>query len=140
MKTLLVLLACLALPACGEDAPPPDDPRVLDMYDPAAAGELDRMVLDRMRAAGADLSKPTDVRWYLYFPTKPAAQLFMGKARVAGWKADLSEGETPESWLCQCSREAVPSLRRIAAMRKELATCAVGLKPKIDGWEAAITK
>jgi hypothetical protein len=110
------------------------------MYDPAVAGEGDRLVLAHMQRAGADLSKPTDVRWYVYFPTKPAAQLFMGKARVAGWKVALERGETADAWLCTCSRDAVPSLAAVADMRRQLATCAVGLEPRIDGWEAAITK
>ena len=140
MRFLLIALALLCLTACGDEGTATQaDVEILDHYDPTVAGEGDRKVLEQMQQAGADLSKPTDVRWYVYFEAKPAAETFKGKAQAAGWKVELLPGED-DQWLCRCSRDAVPSLAGVAAMRAELAACAGDLEAEIDGWEAAITK
>ena len=142
MRLLVALtLACVLLGAgCGEESSPEPEMKVLDTYDSSDDDAGDRLVLEHMREAGADFSKPTDVRWYIYFPGESAARGFAEKAAAGGWKVELSRGEGERPWLCRCSRDARPSLETILGMRRDFAGWAEGLDADIDGWEAAITK
>ena len=135
---LLLCISLIVLAACGEE----DGSRfqVIETYDALDEAEGDRKVLDQMRKMGSDLAKPTDVRWYVYVPTKSDAETLATNARGQGWRVDLDESATGDNWLCLCSRDAAPNPETIAAMRSELAACAETPDVDIDGWEAAITK
>ncbi|MDJ0521224.1 MAG: ribonuclease E inhibitor RraB [Planctomycetota bacterium] len=144
-----VIFACVVavgvlVAGCGDDATTDGGSdtghEILDRYDPSVPGEGDRKVLEQMKKAGADMSKPTDIRWYVYMPRTADAQAYAAKAREAGWKVEVDEGADENSWLCLCSRDAVPSLETIGKMKAQLASFAGGTEIDIDGWEAAITK
>jgi hypothetical protein len=89
-----------------------------------------------LREHGSDLSKPTDIRWFVYFPTQATARAFAGKAHEAGYRTEVRRSR--RQWLCIASRDAVPSLKRIRAMETELGARARAVGGEVDGWEAAV--
>ena len=135
-----LVLCLLLLIGCGDERSGGVDATVLETYDPGDEADGDRRVLEQLERAGADLTKETDVRWYVYFAEKRQVSQFNECVRGQGWTTSIELGARPGSWGCICSRDAVPSLATIAEMRSRLAACAEGLDADIDGWEAAVTK
>jgi hypothetical protein len=136
-RALLALLLLVAS-GCGEGREEQGALQVLET--PADGEDGDVLVLKHMREAGADLTRATDVRWYVYFPSQVGAETFARVARDDGWTVDVRPGADDESWLALCSRDAIVSLETIRAQRAQFAAWSAGLDADIDGWEAAITK
>ncbi|MBV8223166.1 MAG: ribonuclease E inhibitor RraB, partial [Candidatus Eremiobacteraeota bacterium] len=111
---------------------------------PVVAGDTaDLATLDGMRHAGADLSKPTEISHYLYFPTKDLADQAAVDLRSQGYKVTV---DTPamvrpnEAWLAQATQTVVPSIDYLHKTRVELTALAAKLGGTYDGWEAAVKK
>jgi hypothetical protein len=99
----------------------------------------DEQTLAALRAAGADLSKPTEVNFYLYLPTEGHAHSVAGVARREGYAADVqppTEGYT--TWLCRLTRIMPPHAAEIARATARLEALATSLGGEYDGWEAAV--
>lgn len=100
----------------------------------------DEQTLAALARAGADLSKPTEVNFYLYLPTEGHAQAAAEVARREGYTADVqppTEGYT--TWLCLLSRVMVPHGADIEAARVRFEELAGSFGGEFDGWEAAVT-
>lgn len=99
----------------------------------------DEETLAALRAAGADLSKPTEVNFYLYLPTEGHAQSAADVARREGYAAVVrppTEGYT--TWLCRLTRIMPPHAAEIARATARLEELATSLGGEYDGWEAAV--
>jgi Regulator of ribonuclease activity B len=106
-----------------------------------ATHPLDRETLDAMKASGADLSKPTEVIFYLYVPSRAAAEKAAAELGRAGYDAELRPPLPDyDEWLCCATLEMVPSVEGIDRSRTTLDALAKRLGGDFDGWEAAITK
>ena len=110
------------------------------MTAPIGSGEADAQTLLALRNAGADLTKPTEVNFYLYFPTREAAERAADSARTPSFTAKVGEGADGKSWLCRVSGEMVPSESAIRAASTRLQALAATLGGEYDGWEAAVTR
>ena len=135
-RVLVPLLVVLVLAGCGGDQKAEFE--IVDRYETEDEG--DRLTLEHMRKVGADLSKETDVRWYVYFPEKASARKFGTKARAEGWTVEVDDEARDGQWLALCSRTTVPSMESLANMRAALEGLAEGLNADLDGWEAAVRK
>lgn len=141
-----LLLAALAGAACGRNQPqsPQEEAGLQDRPDAVTIQTLttdddeDAEALKHLSREGSDLSKVTDVRWYVYVPDEKAAVALAAGARTLGYEVDVRTSETQR--LCICARNAVPTLERIRAMEQELDALATPLKGYVDGWEAAVQR
>ena len=102
--------------------------------------EGDRQVLDQMRQAGADLSKPTEVNFYLYFKDRAAAERALPEASDGALTASVQPVANSDSWLCLVSGTLVPDEAVIHATVVRLLGLAQRYGGDYDGWEAAITQ
>ena len=107
---------------------------------PIGSAEADAQTLLALRNAGADLTKPTEVRFYLYFPTPDGAARAANSAGTLGFTAKVTEGADGKSWLCLVSGEMVPSESAIRGASTRLQALAGTLGGEYDGWEAAVTR
>jgi hypothetical protein len=102
--------------------------------------EADRQTLEALRNAGADLSKPTHVLYYLYFPTQDVA----ARAQLSGTTPELPATVRPAAsgggWLVLFEGSLVPSESTIHGHTKRLSALAGSLGGEYDGWEAKITR
>lgn len=137
---LLVLLAALSCTACGEPEVARVDVREPKGTTPSKATELDRQVVAHMTSRGANLSKPTDIRWFVYFTARKPAEAFADLAAGGGWTIEKSHDADDGLWLVRCNRDAIVSLESVPAMRNQLNAWAESRGGEIDGWEAAIQK
>ena len=135
---LLVLITAIALIARARRSPNPN--RIADVKGGIGSLEGDRQVLAQMREAGGDLSKPTEVNFYLYFKDRPAADSAAAHAGAGPLVATVRRGADASSWLCLVSGQMVPDEAAIHSTAVRLLALARQYGGEYDGWEAAITK
>ena len=100
--------------------------------------EADAATLRALRDAGADLTKETEVNFYLYFPTREAAQRAAEQARTPSFTATVRKGALGDSWLCFVTAQMVPSESAIRSAATRLQAVAASNGGEYDGWEAAV--
>jgi hypothetical protein len=100
----------------------------------------DKQVLQQLRKAGADLTKATEVNYYLYFPDSVTASHAADSARAFGFDAEVRDGRGRAEWLCLATKNMIPDTIAIFAATKELSDLTRSLHGEYDGWEAALTK
>ncbi|MBW3569533.1 MAG: ribonuclease E inhibitor RraB [Gemmatimonadetes bacterium] len=98
----------------------------------------DSLVIEQLRAAGADLDQATEVVVYLYFPSKDAAVAAAQQVREMGFPGMRVSASADDSWACIGSRQMVPELGTIRELSRGLERLANALGGEYDGWEAAV--
>ena len=94
-----------------------------------------QVVLDSLKDAGSDLSKPHDVDFTFYFPDVASAQRFITKAGGGPpYEFELSDGE----FRVQITRTFIPTLADIEKTSADLAALAKNEGGEFDGWGAAV--
>jgi len=103
-----------------------------------------RDVFRALREVGVDAAQPTEVSYYLYFPTLRAAE--SASAQVAALRIDapklavrIERAAMGTAWLCLVTTHAIPSERAIHAACTELGEVAAEYGGELDGWEVAVT-
>ena len=102
--------------------------------------EGDRQVLAQLSEAGADLSKPTELNFYLYFKDRPSADSAAAHAGAGPLVATVRRAGDDSSWLCLVSGQMVPSEAAIHSHVVRLLALAVAHGGEYDGWEAKVVK
>src|SRR5580704_10004671 len=92
--------------------------------------EADQATLQAMQRAGADLTKETDVTFYLYFPTSALA------ARAAESIRNQTFVPEVKDKVCQVNAHIVPSLNTIRDASVRFHAVAATLHGTYDGWVA----
>src|SRR5580704_4999756 len=92
--------------------------------------EADEATLQAMQRAGADLTKETEVIFYLYFPTRELAERAAESIRNPTFVPEI-KGE-----LCQVNARIVPSLNTIRDASVRFHAVAATLHGRYDGWVA----
>ena len=110
--------------------------------DPSRIGspDADRQTLHALRDAGADLTKPTEVNFYLYFPTEAAATAAAAQAWSSSLPTRVVPGAMDSGWLCLASGTLVPTDEAIRAASTRLQAVAAEHGGEYDGWEAAVER
>ena len=137
IKALLAVLLAIAAPVLVRFA---RRQRRATAAAPVGSAEADTQTLLALRDAGADLTKATEVNFYLYFPTREAAERAANSAQTPDLAAKVREGADGKSWLCRVSGQMVPSESAIRAASIRLQALAATLGGEYDGWEAAVTR
>ena len=102
--------------------------------------DLDRLVLDQLRQAGSDLSKPHDIEFFLYFPTEQAANEAAKEINLEVDHLKVELGADEVDWLCFGTRSMIPEpdeLRRLRMRFDEIANKHHG---QYDGWGTGVVK
>jgi hypothetical protein len=105
---------------------------------PVNAGDPDQQVLEQLRAAGSDLSKPHEMEFYLYFPSEQAAEQAGLKLETEGFDGEVRSAPDRNAWLCLVYRQMVPERAKLAALRKRFNMLTRELGGEYDGWETKI--
>jgi hypothetical protein len=101
----------------------------------------DLAALGSLRDAGADLSQPRHVVFYLYFPDRPSADRAGGVASGQGYTPDVREPlpQFPGQWALVCDRhDAVTSPDFVRAADDFFQALADTHGGEYDGWEASV--
>ena len=107
---------------------------------PIGSLEADQQTLRALRDAGADLTKPTHVNFYLYFSDRVKADSAAAEATTPELPASVKRAADDSSWLCLVSGRMVPTESSIRQVSTRLQAVAASHGGDYDGWEAAVTK
>jgi hypothetical protein len=97
----------------------------------------DRLVLEKMEEAGADLARPHEVGHYFYAATSQQAEALAEPLCSAGLRVKVSKG-LDEKWCAYGAHWIVPEIETLLDLRERFAALAEKHGAEYDGWEAAI--
>jgi Regulator of ribonuclease activity B len=101
----------------------------------------DAEVIENLKRAGSDLSKPHATEFYLYFARESSAREASIELRDAGYQLHrIGASSKAGEWVVIAGRNIVPTLAEITRLTSELNRLARTHKGVYDGWEAAVTK
>jgi hypothetical protein len=102
--------------------------------------DTDQRVLDQLREAGSDLSKPHQMEFLLYFPTEEAARKAANKIKAEGFSVDVKRAPQGPMWLCLAMKRMAPKRAEIAAIGRKFTAVAQEFNGDYDGWETSLEK
>jgi hypothetical protein len=106
----------------------------------SSSADPDRQVVKSLRNAGADLTKPHAVDFFLYLPDEAKAKVAADRATRDGDSVSVapSAADGDSRWVCQLTRRMVPELNAIRSVNRELTAIATDLGGIYDGWGAEV--
>ena len=96
--------------------------------------DLDQQVLDQLKKAGSDLSKPHDIEFFLYFLTKESANSAAEEVEGEGATVKVERAADDSAWLCFATKRMVPDHVELVRLRKKFNGIASRLEGEYDGW------
>jgi hypothetical protein len=106
----------------------------------AANAPTDDDVIEQLRLAGSNLSKPHPIDFYIYVPSKEAAERVSGVLSNQGFRVKVQYSAIDSNWLALASKSVVPTSAALAKLRQDLTALATHEHGQYDGWEAAVVK
>ena len=101
----------------------------------------DAQVIAQLKKAGSNVSKPHPIEFYLYFPTREAAERVAGKVRALGCGIKrVDPAASGPGWLVLATKTMVPIEAELVKLRKEFEFLAKVEKGEYDGWETQVLK
>jgi len=104
------------------------------------ADEADRLAIARLKDQGSDITKPTDVIFYLYFPTQANAEVLRASISDMGFNVDIHQLDGYKEWTLAANKTMVPSEANILSLSHQFESMAASEDGTYDGWEAALVK
>ncbi len=102
--------------------------------------DVDQQVLDQLKKAGSNLKKPHNIEFFLYFPTKAAAQRVAQELKKDKFIVKVERGSQGPDWLCFATRKMVPAHAALVGLRKRFDAMANKFKGTYDGWGSQVVK
>jgi Regulator of ribonuclease activity B len=112
-------------------------PKLEQLATGVGADEGDRFVVEQLRQQGADLSRPRNIKHYLYFPSQSVANQAAQAFQVMGFSSEVREGADHKSWLALAKGATLVNQETVAKMRSQFTELASILSGEYDGWEAS---
>src|SRR6185369_14901870 len=131
LKMKLLLIALLLMPSIGG---------IFSRWQKKDAPDQDQQVLDQLKKAGSDLSKPHNIDFFLYFQTEASAS---AAAKDIGGEVDSVKVELAadqKTWLCFAHKRMVPDHDKLVALRKHFDAVARQGGGIYDGWGTEVEK
>ena len=100
--------------------------------------DLDRLVLDQLKQAGSDLTKPHDIDFFLYFPTEQAANEAAKEIDLEVDELKVELGADEMNWLCFGTKSMVPEPDELLRLRERFDQIANKHNGQNDGWATGV--
>ena len=100
----------------------------------------DQQVLDQLKKAGSNLSKPHNIEFFLYFKTEKAAKSAADEIRNEVSSVNVQLGAGGEDWLCFATKEMIPKHSELVRLRKRFNDIALKRDGEYDGWGTPIVE
>jgi regulator of RNase E activity RraB len=98
----------------------------------------DQLVIEQLRKAGSDVSKPHKIEFFLYFPTKSSATEVASTIRKLWFGVDVAPAAQGTQWLCSATKTMIPELPALQKIRREFTALADTKGGEYDGWGTGI--
>jgi regulator of RNase E activity RraB len=94
----------------------------------------DASTIEELARAGSDLSRPHRIEFFLYLPSRPAADGVAEELRREGFLVEVQAEQDSADWLCLATREMLPDLGALRRWRDRLTALAEARQGVYDGW------
>ena len=99
-----------------------------------AQQDPDAQVLVQLKRAGSDLSKPHAIEFFLYAPTKEAADRLASRIKALNFEAKVEPAAQGSQWAVLATRSMVPKHADLVLIRQQFTALASAEKGEYDGW------
>ena len=127
MRILLIALAIVVLAAVA-----------YARYRPRQALSADAQVIEQLRKAGSNLSKPHSIDFNLDFTDESSAEAAHSELVGRGYTSDLHEIPDAAAWSITVKKIMLPREADIATLGREFSTVASKHNGSYDGWGAEV--
>jgi hypothetical protein len=107
----------------------------------AALGKAsDAQVIEQLTKRGSNLTRPHNIEFRFYFPSRELAERVTATLRADGFRVSVEEVAQGNQYIVRAARSMVPLLSELQSLRSrfdELATREGGI---YDGWTAEMVK
>lgn len=100
----------------------------------------DAKVIAQLRAVGSNLSKPHSIEFFLYFPSREAADRVAAKMVAAGFGAKIDHAAKGTSWGILGTKTMVPVEGDLVSIRQQLNAWSKAEGGEYDGWGTEVEK
>jgi regulator of RNase E activity RraB len=97
-------------------------------------GDRDAVTIEELARSGSDLSRPHRIDFFLYVPSRPAAEELATELRAQGLQVGVERETDGHDWLCLASVEMLPELGLLRSWRARLTALAEARNGVYDGW------
>jgi hypothetical protein len=132
----IVIAACIAAIVLKRSRGAIADPELTGSVT-SAIGEV--QALDALRKAGNDVTKPTEVTYYLVFPNDASARRAADSVRAFNFEGEVLSSRSGD-WTCIASARMVPEQAAILETTKKFKALAASLGGRFDRWEAEVAQ
>jgi len=101
---------------------------------------LDAQVIAQLRQAGSDVSKPHPIEFFLYVPTREAAERLALKVRGMNFDANVAPAAKGSDWAVLATKSMIPVERELVQLRKTFVALAAAEQGTYDGWGTEVVK
>ncbi len=98
----------------------------------------DESVLIQLHKANSNLSKPHNIEFFIYFPTKSTAEEFAAQIEAKGFQVEVKSAAKGNEWLCFATKNLIPELETLQEIRIHFDKLAESLGGEYDGWGTEI--
>ena len=113
---------------------------IFNLFGSSSRTDLDELVLNQLKKAGSDLSKPHHIEFFLYLPTQATAETAASRLRSDGFEATVQPPLKTSDWLCFATRTMVPDLSELQRIRRDFNRITGQLNGNYDGWGTQVEK
>jgi regulator of RNase E activity RraB len=100
----------------------------------AARADGDASTIAELARAGSDLGRPHRIEFFLYLPTRQAAEGVAEDLRREGFTVEIRQAADAHDWLALGTREMLPELASLRSWRHRLTALAESRGGAYDGW------
>lgn len=100
----------------------------------------DAALLAELRKAGADLRRPTELRFFLSLPDQAAAERVARQIQEPGLRPEVRPAETGNTWLCLVTGTLVPTQQTMLRLRQQFEALTLAEQGEYDRWEAGLSR
>jgi Regulator of ribonuclease activity B len=107
-----------------------------------ASAELspDGQVIQQLKKAGSNISKPHDIEFFFYFPTLKAAEKIAAILKSEGFNAKAEPAAKGNDFIVLATKTLVPSDVELTALRQKFDAMSVVENGDYDGWGSPVVK
>jgi hypothetical protein len=113
---------------------------ILSRWQKKEEPDLDQQVLDQLKQAGSDLSKPHDIDFFLYFPTEASANEAAKDVKVEVDDVKVQLGADKKNWLCFATKRMIANHDKLVGLRRRFNQIAHQGQGEYDGWGTEVVK
>jgi len=104
----------------------------------AKTNDPDQLVLQQLKKAGSNLSKPHKIEFFLYFKSQASAEAVAPTIKNSGFNVEVRQAAQGTDWLCLATKTMIPELATLQKIRRDFTAIAAANGGEYDGWGTGV--